>query len=125
MNLLLHVLLLFQVATTHVVTLNWNPFEKPTSYSGAVDIGSTPTNPGWYNIYRSVQSNGSCGVPTWIGHTQQTYASGYPVLPQYIDVSAAPAGSYCYQVSFIFTLPGTATAVESDLSVPLPVGPIP
>ena len=115
-NLLLAVVLFFaQTSVTHSVALKWDPFPV-----------STPSNPGWYNVYRQTKTGDYCaGNYTWIGHIQQSYANGTPVQPVYTDVTVAPGSTYCYEISFIYTPPGTPNAVEYELSDPIFVGPIP
>ena len=103
--------LLLQLTISHQVTLDWQPYPS-----------STPTNTGWYNVYRADKTGDYCvGTPTWIGHVQQSYANGLSTLPQYVDASVLAGKSYCYSVSFIYTPSGTSSAVESELSDALQV----
>ena len=65
MNLAL-LFLLLQSVVTHKVTLTFDLYlPQPFCYGQCQIIGTTPTNPGWFNIYRSPQNtDGACGTFT-------------------------------------------------------------
>src|ERR1700756_4884404 len=115
--------LLLQSVVTHKVTLTFDLYlPQPFCYGQCQIIGTTPTNPGWFNIYRSPQNtDGACGTFTWLNHVPQNYANGVPVPPDYRDFSVTAGKKLCYEVSFIQTPAGTPSAIETDLSAPIQV----
>jgi len=128
MNLALLFLFLLQSPAPHSVTLDWPPFVMQAScYGQCTPVGSTPTNPGWYNVYRAPQNaDGSVGAFAWIGHVQQISLLGVPAVSEYIDSSVVAGTSYSYEITFIQTPSGTPIAVETEpsevvkVSVPSP-----
>jgi len=118
MNLALLFLMLLQTPAPHSVTLDWPPFVMQAScYGQCTPVGSTPTNPGWYNVYRAPQNtDGSTGNFAWVGHVQQIYLLGVPAVSEYVDSSVVAGASYSYEITFIQTPSGTPTAVETEPS---------
>lgn len=99
---------LLKAQTTHSVALAWD-----------ASSSSSSTNPGSYSVYREIaNSDGSCGA------SYTRIATGIATLA-FTDITVAGGVTYCYTVTFVYTISGQPVASESDLSSPPLVVTIP